>query len=34
MEDAISSSIWMNIPPIKGTRLANRSTISVEGVMG
>ena len=31
---AISSSIWMNVPPIMGKRRAMRSTTSVEGVMG
>ena len=31
MEEAISSSIWMNIPPTEGKRAAILSTISVEG---
>jgi hypothetical protein len=31
---AISSSIWMNFPPIRGRSLANSSAISEEGVMG
>ena len=34
MEEAISSSIWMNTPPTWGKRPAMRSTTSVEGVMG
>src|SRR5271167_1978568 len=34
MEAASSSSIWINAPPTVGTRAANRSTTSVEGVMG
>ena len=34
MEDANSSSNWMNTPPTVGTRDAKRSTTSVEGVMG
>ena len=32
--DASSSSIWMNVPPMSGNRLAIRSTTSVEGVIG
>jgi hypothetical protein len=31
---AISSSIWMNFPPTRGSSLARTSAISVEGVMG
>jgi hypothetical protein len=34
MEAASSSSIWMKTPPTVGMRAANRSTTSVEGVMG
>jgi hypothetical protein len=34
MDEASSSSIWMNRPPIAGNRTAIRSTISVEGVIG
>ena len=34
MEAASSSSIWMKMPPTVGMREANRSTTSVEGVMG
>src|SRR4051795_11248012 len=34
MDAASSSSIWMNVPPTVGMREANRSTTSVEGVMG
>ncbi len=34
MEAASSSSIWMKTPPTVGMREANRSTTSVEGVMG
>ncbi len=34
IEDASSSSIWMKTPPTVGMRAANRSTTSVEGVMG
>ena len=34
MEEAISSSIWMNTPPTSGMRLAKRSTTSVDGVIG
>ncbi len=34
IEEAISSSIWMNSPPTSGARAAKRSTISVLGVMG
>src|SRR5947209_1554325 len=34
IEAANSSSIWMNVPPTIGTRAANRSTTSVEGVIG
>ena len=32
--EAISSSIWMKRPPTSGMRLASRSAISVDGVMG
>ncbi len=32
--EAISSSIWMKMPPTKGMRSANRSAVSVEGVIG
>ncbi len=32
--EAISSSIWMNLPPTSGSRRARRSAISVDGVMG
>lgn len=32
--EAISSSIWMNLPPAAGSRAARCSAISVEGVMG
>jgi len=31
---AISSSIWMNLPPSAGMRLAIHSAISVDGVIG
>jgi hypothetical protein len=31
---ASSSSIWMNVPPMKGKRREMRSTTSVEGVIG
>jgi len=31
---AISSSIWMNVPPTSGSRRLSTSAISVEGVMG
>ncbi len=34
IEDASSSSIWMNIPPTSGMRAAKRSTTSVDGVIG
>src|SRR5271169_4019646 len=34
IEEASSSSIWMNVPPTLGTRAAKRSTTTVEGVMG
>ena len=34
MEAANSSSIWMKMPPTVGILEANRSTTSVEGVMG
>src|SRR5271165_1562165 len=34
MEAASSSSIWMKVPPTVGMREANRSTTSVEGVIG
>ena len=34
MEEASSSSIWMKIPPTVGILDANRSTTSVEGVIG
>src|SRR5579871_4706204 len=34
IDAASSSSIWMNTPPTVGMRDANRSTTSVEGVMG
>src|ERR1035438_2714774 len=34
MEAANSSSIWMKVPPTVGMRAANRSTTSVEGVIG
>src|ERR1700747_1332135 len=34
IEAASSSSIWMKVPPTVGTREANRSTTSVEGVIG
>jgi hypothetical protein len=32
--EAISSSIWMNRPPIRGSRKARCSAISVDGVIG
>ena len=32
--EAISSSIWMNLPPFWGSLRASVSAISVEGVMG
>ena len=32
--EAISSSIWMKVPPTSGMRRASVSAISVEGVMG
>jgi hypothetical protein len=31
---AISSSIWMNLPPTCGSRSAHLSAISVDGVIG
>ena len=31
---AISSSIWMNVPPTCGRRRASTSAISVDGVIG
>jgi len=31
---AISSSIWMKVPPTWGRRLASTSAISVDGVIG
>ena len=31
---AISSSIWMNVPPTCGSRRASTSAISVDGVIG
>src|SRR5580765_3692094 len=34
IEAASSSSIWIKLPPTVGTREANRSTTSVEGVIG
>ncbi len=34
MDEASSSSIWMNTPPTCGKRWAMRSTTSVEGVIG
>src|SRR5579872_4446160 len=34
IEAASSSSIWMKTPPTVGTRAANRSTTSVDGVIG
>ena len=32
--EAISSSIWMKVPPTSGRRAAEPSAISVDGVMG
>jgi hypothetical protein len=32
--EAISSSIWMNFPPIWGSRSDKISVISLDGVMG
>ena len=32
--EAISSSIWMNLPPFSGSFAASSSAISVDGVIG
>jgi hypothetical protein len=32
--EAISSSIWMNLPPRAGSRSLSSSAISVDGVIG